>query len=319
MKKRGSYKLRTTEGFIQKAINLHGDLYDYSLTEYIGGHIKTNIICKKHGIFELCPSAHLRKGQPLRGCPKCGIERRITGRTKTTEQFIRDARKIHGKSYDYSLVNYKSSWKQVIIICKKHGQFKQNAVNHLEGYGCNNCGREKTIASIRIDKEDYINKVKAIHKNKYDYSKIDTILSGKNIPIICPIHGLFEQNIHVHLRSGCPKCSSNISHMSQKWLDLHEIPDDKEHREVRFKLKDGSFIKVDGFKKETNTIYEFYGDIFHGNPDVKRLKPNDINPLNKIKYKDLYIKTKIREQKIKSNGYSLIFIWEKDWLEERIT
>lgn len=319
MKKRGSYKLRTTEGFIKKAINLHGNLYDYSLAEYISGVTKTKIICKKHGIFKLAPSQHLhiRKNLPLRGCPKCSIEKRVAARTKTKEQFIIDAQKIHGKIYDYSLVNYKSSSKQVIIICRKHGQFKQKPVNHLEENGCNDCGRERTIESRRMDKEDYIRKVSLIHKNKYNYSNINTISSLKNIPIICPIHGLFEQNVHVHLRgSGCSKCSSNVSHMSQKWLDLHKIPDDKEHREVRLKLKDGSFIKVDGFKKETNTIYEFYGDFFHGNPNVKRFKPNDVNPINKTKYKDLYIKTKNKEQKIKSNGYNLTVIWEKDWLEE---
>lgn len=314
-KKRGSIKnRRTTESFIQEAIDLHGNLYDYSLAEYIGGHVKTKIICKKHGIFELSPSGHLRKGQPLRGCQKCAIERRVTGRTKTQEQFIIDAQKIHGETYDYSLVEYKDSCTPIIITCKKHRQFKQNPVNHLEGYGCNDCGRDRTTElAIRIDKEDWINKATAIHKNKYDYSKIEIVSSYKNIPITCPTHGLFVQNPYVHLRgSGCPKCSNNTSHMSQAWLDSLDIPDTSEYREVRHHLSDGSLIVADGFKD--NTIYEFYGDFYHGNPDVKRLKPNDINPVNKMKYKDLYLKTKNREERIINSGFELIVMWEKDWL-----
>ena len=43
----------TTEEFIEKAKLKHGDMYDYSLVEYIKGDIKVNIIC--NGI----PSAHM--------------------------------------------------------------------------------------------------------------------------------------------------------------------------------------------------------------------------------------------------------------------
>lgn len=37
--------------------------------------------------------------------------------------------------------------------------------------------------------------------------------------------------------------------------------------------------RVDGYCKETNTIYQFHGDFFHGNP--KFYKSHDINPVNK--------------------------------------
>ena len=41
-----------TQIFITKAKAIHGDLYDYSLVDYINNKTKVKIICSKHGVFE---------------------------------------------------------------------------------------------------------------------------------------------------------------------------------------------------------------------------------------------------------------------------
>ena len=64
-----SIKLRkdkTTE-FVEKSVKIHGDKYEYHLTEYVKAHDKVKIVCKKHGEFNQNPNNHLN-GQ---GCPKC--------------------------------------------------------------------------------------------------------------------------------------------------------------------------------------------------------------------------------------------------------
>ena len=66
----------TTENFIQKAKEVHGDKYDYSKTIIEGRDIKTCIVCPKHGVFWQKPCEHLYGS----GCPKCReshIEREI--------------------------------------------------------------------------------------------------------------------------------------------------------------------------------------------------------------------------------------------------
>lgn len=50
---------------------------------------------------------------------------------KTTNEFINDAIKIHGDRYDYSLVKYSNTKSKIVIICPKHGKFKQSVNNHL--------------------------------------------------------------------------------------------------------------------------------------------------------------------------------------------
>lgn len=57
----------TTEEFIEKAQNLHGDKYDYSLVNYSVNKKKVTIICPIHGPFDQAPSIHLG----LSGCPSC--------------------------------------------------------------------------------------------------------------------------------------------------------------------------------------------------------------------------------------------------------
>ena len=58
----------TTEEFIIKAKNVHGDRYDYSLVSYRRAHDCVTLKCNKCGyLFPITPSDHL-KGK---GCPRC--------------------------------------------------------------------------------------------------------------------------------------------------------------------------------------------------------------------------------------------------------
>jgi len=69
--------------------------------------------------------------------------------------------------------------------------------------------------------------------------------------------------------------------------------------------------RVDGFCKETNTVYEFHGDFWHGNPN--RYPPDEEHPMIRGKtYEDLYEKTLLRDQKIRDLGYNLVVKWETD-------
>ncbi len=73
----------------------------------------------------------------------------------------------------------------------------------------------------------------------------------------------------------------------------------------------GTPYRADGYNKETNTIYEFYGDYWHGNPNVY-----DASVINKkldSTMKDLYQQTMARQTEIESLGYNFVVVWESDW------
>jgi hypothetical protein len=109
----------TAERFIEKAKQVHGDKYDYSLVEYKNMKTKVKIICPIHGEFWQTPSDHLQK----HGCGECGLLKNAKENAKTTEQFVKDAKKIHGDKYDYYFVNYINNHTKVGIICREHGVF----------------------------------------------------------------------------------------------------------------------------------------------------------------------------------------------------
>ena len=130
---------------------------------------------------------------------------------KTTEQFIKDAIKIHNNKYDYSKIIYKNCFKKICIICPIHGEFLQRPINHLQSKGCFNCRKYKS------NTEEFIEKSKLIHGNKYDYSKVNYIKSNIPVEIICSIHGSFFSHPSNHLRGNkCKKCSMIVNGINQR-------------------------------------------------------------------------------------------------------
>ena len=200
----------TTEEFVQKAKEVHGDKYDYSKVEYKNARTKVAIVCPIHGEFEQGPSMHLFG----KGCPKCGGSIKLT-----TEAFIKKAREIHGDKYDYSKVEYKDSKTMVTIICPTHGEFRQIPATHLQGKGCLKCGLVSRVDKIRNTTSDFIKKAREIHGDKYDYSKVDYKNFNTKVCIICPIHGEFKLQPKNHLSgSNCPKCRSNARFTTEEFI-----------------------------------------------------------------------------------------------------
>lgn len=193
--------------FIKRAKAVHGDKYDYSLIKYEKSKKKVKIVCPIHGVFLQTPDNHINGGK---GCKECFYD----SKRRTTEDFILEARKIHGNKYDYSEVNYTHNQCKVKIICPKHGPFIQFAFVHIKNNGgCPQCS--KGFIKERCLTNEFISKAKSIHGSKYDYSEVNYIHNQSKVKIICPNHGIFEQLPSNHLAgSGCPKCCIENSTMS---------------------------------------------------------------------------------------------------------
>jgi len=301
----GLYKPTTNE-WIEKAKQIHSNKYDYSKVKYINNNTKIIIICKEHGEYEQTPDSHIRKA----GCQKCS-----GNYIPTTNEWIEKAKQIHSDKYDYSKVKYINSNTKIIIICKEHGEFNQNPSDHLQGKGCIVCSNINNANLKRKTKTEFITNSIIIHGNKYDYSKVDYINNNTKIIIICKKHDEFNvtPTNHIHNKSGCPYCKTNYSKKQIEWLNfiskLKNINIQHALNEFEFTIPSTKY-KADGYCKETNTIYEFHGDLWHGNP--KLYKPSDTSYFG-IKYGELYEKTLEREKLIKNLAYNLVVMWEYDW------
>jgi hypothetical protein len=72
-----------------------------------------------------------------------------------------------------------------------------------------------------------------------------------------------------------------------------------------------SRYKADGYSGIINTVFEFHGDFWHGNPKI--YDKNKVNPRNGLTFGELYNRTILKSNFIKDKGYNLIEIWEYDW------
>ena len=81
--------------------------------------------------------------------------------------------------------------------------------------------------------------------------------------------------------------------------------------------------KVDGFCSELNTVFEFYDDYWHCDPDLfpgenvvhPAIKDKDENPMT---VKDIHARDQQRVQDLQDKGHTVEIIWEKDW-QARLT
>ena len=120
------------------------------------------------------------------------------------ETFKQEFNQTYGDKYEY--LGYEHG--KVKFKCNIHNIIQEDTPSHLRsGRGCKICSKEAKIAKSASTTEEFIAKAKAIHGEKYDYSKVMYVKNDEKVIIICPKHGEFLQTPMTHLRgNGCQKC-----------------------------------------------------------------------------------------------------------------
>lgn len=207
-------KKLSSAGVISIIQEIHGTKYDLSEFLYVNRRTKFTLKCKQHGPW-LTLLGQIIRGQ---GCPVCGKKDAAVKRRVSFEDFLAQAREIHGNKYNY----YKDSFVKISgktkINCPIHGDFEQMADAHIrQGSGCPDCGFAAQVEKRKMSLEDFILNAQSVHGKKYDYSKVIYTNSRKKIIVICSEHGEFYPSSGNFLSgSGCPKCSIIVQHENQK-------------------------------------------------------------------------------------------------------
>ena len=165
----GNYSYNN-EDVIKMFKDVHGDKYDYSKVEYINTHKKVKIICKKHGVFEQTPKAHL-VGQ---GCPICKHEY-----TKSETKLYDFVKKYYSDAVRHKkplfLKTYKNGWQELdIFIPSLNVAIEYQGKQHFEPV-------------IVFGAESGYKRMKILDENKYKKCKENNIKLfyfsyEKNIP-----------------------------------------------------------------------------------------------------------------------------------------
>jgi hypothetical protein len=185
--------------------------------------------------------------------------------------------------------------------------------------GCPYCKNENTSKRQTISLQNIIKEFKDIHNNEYEYPFIEEEYenSSSMITILCKVGHTHIVNVGHHKNSklGCLQCSIK-KHYSNKQIEWLNYIMTNNNIYIQHAMNGGEFkipntrYKADGYCITNNTIYEFHGDIWHGNPE--KYNQEYISFIG-VKYGELYQKTLIKEQKIRELGYNLVIIWESEW------
>ncbi len=219
----------------------------------------------------------------------------------------------------------------------------------LERYGVDNPRKSKIIKEkikqIWLDKHgvDNPHKSETIREQskrtclaKYDVEYYNQHHMSDIVPLLNDYDWLVEQYITQNKTAIQLASELNISNTTiGRHLRKHEIEIKQTYKQsykaiqwlesiiaqeeivIQYALNGGEYqipntrYKADGYCKETNTIYEFHGDYWHGNPDVYNSEL--INESTNCTMGELYQKTIEREQLIRDLGYDMIVQWENDF------
>ena len=294
-KKKTIMKRLTKEQFIEKAKSVHGDKYDYSKVEYVNNKTKVLIICPEHGEFTMKPNCHVDSRQ---GCPKCGYRKMGKERTIGTEVFISRAIEIHGDKYDYSKVNYTGTDDEVCIICPKHGEFWQTPHNHIgKRQGCPKC-----YGNNKLSTDEFIEKAKKVHGEKYGYEKSVYVNKRTPIEIVCEKHGSFFQLPSDHLRGhGCPKCHhSKLEDSIRDFLKKNgfSFSEEKTFDDLKYKRK----LRFDFYIEDRKVAIECQGEQHYTEVNFGNKNKTTDELLSETKDRD-----RIKKEYCEKNGITLLY------------
>lgn len=306
----------TLSVFLERAKEVHGSKYDYSLVreEYIKNNnskvpVKCNDCSYQWNVF-IHHHIHSKSG-----CPDC------SGNVQwTLDRFLAKAKEINGSKYDYSAVHNghihgKNS--KLPVKCNNYQyRWDVSIFSHITmKSGCPDCSGKAPWTLER-----FLAKAKEIHGNKYNYFKVNNedIRNNKSkVSVKCnDCQHCWDVSIHNHINceSQCPHCCKRKAYSNKQitWLDSIML---SENISIQYALSpEGEYEiptvgKVDGYCLETNTVYEYHGKFWHGHPD--KHNPEDVNPISGKTYGELYAKTIERDQRIQDLGYNLIVKWEE--------
>ena len=244
---------------------------------------------------------------------------------KTFEQFVAEANLKHNNYYDYSESKYINTTTDIKILCPKHGYFNQKPKKHLAGQGCPKCGNLKRANKRTKLLEQFIKEAKEIHDDKYDYSLVEYKNCKTKIKIICPKHGIFEQEpgAHIYQKQGCPFCKR------EKIGELKKKPLEEFIKDAKIKFGDKfnySLVQYINERTEVKIICPEHGitiqtPLYHltsefgcqkcsrkYSPDTKEfIEKSKLKFGNRFDYSETVYKNRFSKIKLKCIKHNLIF------------
>lgn len=138
-----------------------------------------------------------------------------------TEYYINCIAKKHPDIFETTSFDkfvFLGSGKKSTFTCLKHGDY-MTSPSHLlsRGRQCKKCATEITISKTTMSQDEFLERSKKKHGDRYDYSKSKYTRGRDFITITCKVHGDFSviASHHYYSGVGCPQCVENMTSHSR--------------------------------------------------------------------------------------------------------
>lgn len=164
----------------------------------------------------------------------------------THEEFVSRIEELYNSKYKV-LETYVNNTTKIDVLCPEHGVWKCSPIHFLKGHKCKKCA-----GNHKYTTEEFVEKVKTIHGDKFDFSLVQYETSHTKVKVICSIHGIFEIEPNALLNGcGCGKCNGK-----------HKTTEDiiKEFREIHGDRYDYSKVVYVNTKTKITVICKEHGE-----------------------------------------------------------
>ena len=198
------------------------------------------------------------------------------------------------------------------LITKQNADLHRTIRNNLVGGPSIVFHRFHEQGTTQIKKEKY--KSNALICDRilgYDANALYLYSAMQDLPTGSMVRRRREDNIR-------PKFIDHYGRLAYEWLEYMSLKlnDQIQHKYNHGEMRLGQHnLPVDGYHKQSNTVFQFHGCIFHGCPksDCCKTKGHLVNPINGQLFTTLYTDTKEKERYLKCLGYNVVTIFECEW------
>jgi len=185
-----------------------------------GQNFDAKFTCIIHGAFVKKPIQALQTKHP---CPECRLALPNNNSKLTASMLEERVRAMEG-SFAVLAINGSGKSARIHIKCNAddshnpHPPIRPDSL-YRKSFACSKCGSiagqpartaglQQTLDNKKSERAAAWEKsAKDYHGDRYDYSLVDYVDAHAPVLIGCPIHGVFTQSAHTHLRAGCRKCA----------------------------------------------------------------------------------------------------------------
>lgn len=186
--------------------------------------------------------------------------------------------------YDLTKSVYAGMNKKVTFVCPKHNEVTMDAKVLMRGAVCRYCALEARKGARRFSAKQMLAKFKAVHGDKYDYSK--AVYTGQSNPvtIICPEHGEFQQKPEFHWSgSGCSKCFNAYRRGAKQRYTMEEFKERLQHKfEGNFEVVSPRYVNT---KTTLEVLCKAHNAIVQAKPEYLLNSYNPCPQCNHMKSK----------------------------------